>query len=61
MIDGIDRSTQSKGKLMAAIDTILKSRLSTPALNRWCKGFTNVLNFAKAKNVPLVGIWSNGE
>lgn len=46
---------------MAAIDTILKSRLSTPALNRWCKGFTNVLNFAKAKNVPLVGIWSNGE
>lgn len=44
---------------MAAIDTILNSRISTPALNRWCKGFTATKKFVDDMEVPLIGIWSN--
>lgn len=42
-------------------ETFLKDRVSTPTLDKWSSGFTAVKKFAEDKNVPLIGVWSNGD
>jgi len=41
--------------------TFLKSRVSTPTLNKWSSGFSAVKKFAESNDVPLIAVWSNGD
>jgi hypothetical protein len=41
--------------------TFLKDRVSTPTLNKWSSGFTACKNYAEKNNLPLIGVWSNGD
>lgn len=41
--------------------TFLKSRVSKPTVNKWSSGFTAVKKYADDNNLPLIGVWTNGD
>lgn len=47
--------------MASTTETFLKSRVSKPTLNKWSSGFTAVKDYAEKNNLPLIGVWSNGD
>ena len=47
--------------MASTTETFLKSRVSKPTLNKWSSGFTAVKEYAEKNNLPLIGVWSNGD
>lgn len=46
---------------MGTTSTFLKSRVSKPTVGKWSSGFSEVKKYAEDNNVPIIGVWSNGD
>ena len=46
---------------MGTTSTFLKSRVSKPTVGKWSSGFGAVKKYAEDNNVPIIGVWSNGD
>lgn len=41
--------------------TFLKSRVTKPTVGKWSSGFSAVKKYADEHNIPIIGVWSNGD
>ena len=45
----------------AALTSTRTSRTGAVTLGKWHAGYSKCLSYAKAHNVPLIAVWSNGQ
>lgn len=46
---------------MGTTSTFLKSRVTKPTVGKWSSGFSAVKKYADEHQLPIIGVWSNGD